>query len=216
MKFFLLFIISIILSFVVGFTIVPKLQEIEIFTTCLTVFSICLALYCFFIPKWEVWRDKLFASDEFVKERILDNIEGYKQLLSNNEKIKEIAPELVQTSQEIYKNLLKSEFLKLKNYYNLHKIAESPIIGYKQIILFSIFLLVFHFVLNVILIPSDSFVNLIKEEVSFVNTDSLIWLVKRFSSSIKILNIAVQFVFLYKIAKDTIDISLCLKSKEYI
>ena len=36
---------------------------------------------------------------------------------------------------------------------NLHKIAESPIIGYKQIILFSIFLLVIHFVLNVILIP---------------------------------------------------------------
>ena len=216
MKFLLIFVLSIVSSFILGFTIVPQLQEIEIFTTCLTVFSICLALYCFIIPKWEVWRDKLLDYDECFRETATDNIERYNDILSTFEKRKEIDPKLDPTFQETIKSLLKNEVVRLKEYSAIHKMAEGTILGYEQLINLCLKLLVIHFVLNVILIPSEVFVNFVKTEITIIDTDSIIWFVKRLSSSVKILNIAVHFLFLYKIAKDMIYFSLCLRSKEFI
>ena len=216
MKFLLIFVLPIVSSLILGFTIVPQFQGIEIFTTCLTVLSICLALFCFIIPKWEVWRDQLLDYDECLRKATLDNIESYNKNLNNFEQIKEIDPKLVQTSQERIKTLIKHEMVKLNKFSQLHKEAEGPILGYKQLITLCIWLLAIHFVLNVILIPSEEFVNCVKTEITIIDTDSIIWFVKRLSSSVKILNIAVHFLFLYKIAKDMIYFSLCLRSKEFI
>lgn len=216
MKFFLRLQISIILSFVLGFTIVPQFQGIEIFSTCLTVFSICLALFCFIIPKWEVWRDQLLDYDECLRKITLDNIESYKKNLNSFEQIDEIDPKLVQTSQEEIKSLLKKEMVKFNKFSQIHKEAEGPILGYEQLITLSIWLLAIHFVLNVLFIPSEVFTNCVKTYVTFIDTDKFIWFVKRLSSSVKILNISVQLLFLYKIAKDMIYFTLCLRSKEYI
>lgn len=216
MKFLLIFVLSIVSSLILGFTIVPQFQGIEIFTTCLTVLSICLALFCFIIPKWEVWRDQLLDYDECLRKATLDNIESYNKNLNNFEQIKEIDPKLVQTSQERIKTLIKHEMVKLNKFSQLHKKAEGPILGYKQLITLCIWLLAIHFVLNVILIPSEEFVNCVKTEITIIDTDSIIWFVKRLSSSVKILNIAVQLFFLYKIAKDTVEFTLCLRSKEFI
>ena len=106
--------------------------------------------------------------------------------------------------------------VKLNKFSQLHKEAEGPILGYKQLITLCIWLLAIHFVLNVILIPSEEFVNCVKTNFTIIDIDILIWFVKRLSSSVKILNIAVHFLFLYKIAKDMIYFSLCLRSKEFI
>ena len=216
MKFLLIFVLPIVSSLILGFTIVPQFQGIEIFTTCLTVLSICLALFCFIIPKWEVWRDQLLDYDECLRKATLDNIESYNKNLNNFEQIKEIDPKLVQTSQERIKTLIKHEMVKLNKFSQLHKEAEGPILGYKQLITLCIWLLAIHFVLNVILIPSEEFVNCVKTNFTIIDIDILIWFVKRLSSSVKILNIAVQLFFLYKIAKDTVEFTLCLRSKEYI
>lgn len=216
MKFIFLFIFSIVSSFALGFTIVPQLQGIEIFTTCLTIFSICLALFCFIIPKWEIWRDKLLDYDESFRELTSDNIERYKKILNTFGLIKEIDPKLVQTSQEEIKSLLKKEMVKFNKFSQIHKEAEGPILGYEQLITLSIWLLAIHFVLNVLFIPSEVFANCVKTYVTFIDTDKFIWFVKRLSSSVKILNISVQLLFLYKIAKDMIYFTLCLRSKEYI
>ena len=216
MKFLLIFVLPIVSSLILGFTIVPQFQGIEIFTTCLTVLSICLALFCFIIPKWEVWRDQLLDYDECLRKATLDNIESYNKILNNFEQIKEIDPKLVQTSQERIKTLIKHEMVKLNKFSQLHKEAEGPILGYKQLIKLCIWLLAIHFVLNVILIPSEEFVNCVKTNFTIIDIDILIWFVKRLSSSVKILNIAVQLFFLYKIAKDTVEFTLCLRSKEFI
>ena len=94
MKFLLIFVLSMVSSLILGFTIVPQFQGIEIFTTCLTVLSICLALFCFIIPKWEVWRDQLLDYDECLRKATLDNIESYNKNLNHFEQIKEISNRL--------------------------------------------------------------------------------------------------------------------------
>lgn len=129
MNYFFVLVISIVLSIILGFTIVPDFQEIEIFTTCLTVFSICLALFCFAIPKWEVWRDKLFEYDQFYKEKISDNIKIWNQLISDIEQLKEIDPIYVKYSIEDYNRNLEKEISKLNNHSDFHKMAEATVLG---------------------------------------------------------------------------------------